>query len=198
MASLVFIILKKEGTLILVLFSFLLFSPVYFLDIFLIIPMAFFLLHREMLNLAAPSEQNVILYKLYGLPDSVLLWSNTLMILSVNALNFTLLMFFGLFALEGMKSSDYLNQLLVLNGVLLFALSFGNTMLYYRLKGSAFLILQKILIVPLFFFSVLLIFTILFLLSQAVPTLAAAVFVMLLLIWLTSALYKYDRAEKYL
>ena len=197
MARLVFKILWKEGTLFLVLLVFLLFSPVYFVDIFLIIPLAFFLLHREMLNLAAPSEQAVILYKLYGLPYSVLFWSNTLMVLAVNALNFAVLMFFGLFVLEGVQGLDFLKQGLVLNGVLFFALSFGNAMLYYRLKGSAFFTLQKMIIVLLFLFSVLVVFAILILLFQLVPMLGVAVFTVLMLIWITSS-FAYDTAKKYL
>ena len=196
MARLVFKILWKEGTLFLVLLVFLLFSPVYFVDIFLIIPLAFFLLHREMLNLAAPSEQAVILYKLYGLPHSVLFWSNTLMVLAVNALN-SVLMFYGFFVLEGIQGLDFLKQGLVLNGVLFFALSFGNAMLYYRLKGSAFFTLQKMIIVLLFFFSVLVVFAILILLFQLVPMLGAAVFTVLMLIWITSS-FAYDTAKKYL
>src|SRR5690554_6347774 len=115
MASIVVNILRKEGVLMNVFLFFLLFSPVYLLDIFLVIPVALLLLHREILNLTAPSEPIVILYKLLGLPVEVTLWSNILLILAVNFVNALLLALLSLFAGEGILFFDYMKQVFVLN-----------------------------------------------------------------------------------
>src|SRR5690554_3389920 len=98
MAGTVFNILRKEGILTNVFLFFLVFCPVYLLDAFLVIPLALLLLHREILNLMAPSEQIVILYLIFGLPIKIILWSNMFMILAVNLINVVLLAFLAFYA----------------------------------------------------------------------------------------------------
>lgn len=190
MVSIVFNILKNEGVLINVFLFFLLFSPVYYLNIFLVIPLALLLLHREMLNLTAPSERMVILYKIFGLPAKTIFWSNMLMILAVNSINVLLLAFLTFFAGESIQFLDYLKQVFILNGVLLFAAAFGNCVLHYRLIRSAYHTAHKMIIVPLFVFTVLIIFTILFFLFQDQSILAGVVFLLILLIWMISVFLK--------
>ena len=197
MASIVFRILEREGVFLNVSLCFLLFSPVYLLDIYLVIPLSLFLLYREILNLAAPSEQMVILYKVYGLPLHVIFWFNILLIITVNSINVIILGALSFFGGESIIFNEYLRQVLVLNGVLFFAAAFANTVLYFRLRRAANFTVQKMIIVPLFVFSVLIIFTVLFLLFQDPSILAALVFIMILLIWKISVFNKYDRAKKY-
>src|SRR5690606_16174283 len=134
----------------------------------------------------------VILYKLLGLPVEVTRWSNILLILSVNFVNAFLLALLSLFAGEGILFNDYMKQVFVLNGVLLSAVAFGNAVLYHRLIRSAYHVGHKMLIVPIFVFFVLLIFTILFFLSQDRPILAGLIFLLILLTWIISILKKYD------
>lgn len=192
MAGIVFNILKREGVLINVFLFFLLFSPVYLLDIFLVIPLALLLLHREMLNLTAPSEQMVILYQIFGLPIKVILWTNILMISAVNLINIFLLAFLAFYAGESIHLFDYLKQVIVLNGVLFFAVAIGNGVLYYRLSHSAYHSAYKTIIVALFVFALLMVFTILFFLLEDRSILAGVVLLLIWLVWIVSVFKKYD------
>src|SRR5690606_6776571 len=148
------------------------------LDIYLVIPLALLLLFRELLNLAAPSEQMVILHKVFGLPVNPVFWSNMLMIMAVDFVNAMILAFLSFFAGASIPFYEYLTQVLVLNGVLFFAAAFANTVLYLRLRGPAYFTVQKIIIVPLFVFSVLVIFTVLFFLFQDPSMLAGVIFIL--------------------
>lgn len=192
MIYLVFKVLKNEGVLINVFLFFFIFSPVYLLDIFLVIPLALLLLHREMLNQTAPSEQIVTLYKVFGLPRETILCSNTLVIIAVNIINGVLLALLSLYAGESIRDFDYLRQVIILNGVLLFAVAFGNGVLYYRLLRSVYYTVHKMVIVPLFLFSVLIVFTILFFLFLDRPILAGVIFLLILLVWMISVFKKHD------
>ena len=185
MAKVIFNILKKEGVLTNVLLFFFLFSPIYLLDMFLIIPLALLLLHREMLNLTAPSEQLVVLYHLFGLPIKVILCSNIWMIGAVNLINLVILAFSTFYVGDAIHLFDYLNQILVLNGALLFAVAFGNGVLYHRLTRSAYYTIHKVVIVSLFLFSVLMVFALLFLIREQ-SMLAGAMFLLVFLIWIIS------------
>lgn len=184
-------ILIHEGILINVFLFFLLFSPIYLLDMFLVIPLALLLLHREILNLSAPSERFVVLYQLFGLPVEFPFRFNILLILTVNVVNMLLLICLTLFAGESIPVSDYLKQVLVLNGVLFFAVAFGNAVLYCRLIRSTYYTVHKLLIVPLFVFFVLLLFTILFFLSQDQPVVAGVICLLILVAWIISILKQY-------
>ena len=188
MAGIVFNILKREGVLINVFLFFLIFCPMYLLDMFLVIPLALLLLHREMLNLTAPSEQMVVLYQVFGLPIKVVFWSNTLMILAVNLINMVLLSILTLFTDGGV---DYWKQVLVLNGTLLFAMAFGNGVLYYRLNRSAYYGAHKVIIVSLFLFLVLMVFGLLFLIRNQ-SVLVGVMFLLIFLIWIISVFDGYD------
>jgi|SRR5690554_6299123 len=188
MAGAVFNILRKEGVLINVFLFFLIFCPMYLLDMFLVIPLALLLLHREMLNLTAPSEQMVVLYHIFGLPIKVIFWSNLLMISAVNLINMILLSILTLFTEGGV---DYWKQVLVLNGTLLFAVAFGNGVLYYRLNRSVFYAGHKVIIVSLFLFLVLTVFGLLFLIRDH-SVLVGLMFLLIFLIWIISVFNGYD------
>lgn len=192
MAGIVFNILKKGRGFDQRFFVLFTFSPRVSLGIFLIIPLTLLLLHREMLNLIASSEQMVILYQIFGLPIKVILWTNILMISAVNLINVFLLAFLAFYAGESIHLFDYLKQVLVLNGVLFFAVAIGNGVLYYRLSHSAYHTAYKTIIVVLFVFAILTVFTILFFLLEDRSILAGVVLLLILLVWIISLFNKYD------
>jgi hypothetical protein len=183
MFHIVFNILKEEGILIKVFLFFSVFSPLYLLDIFLVIPVALLLLHNEILNQTAPSEQIVTLFKTFGCSQRILLCSNSLVISAINLLNGTILLLLSFYVGENIQFYDYLKQVILLNGILFFSAAFSNGLLNYRLNRSAFKTVHKGVIISLFGISVLIVFTVLFLLVQNRLSLACILFLLILLTW---------------
>lgn len=192
MIHLVFKILKNEGVLINVFLFFFLFSPVYLLDMFLVIPIALLLLHREILNQAAPSEQILTLYKVFGCPHQTMLCSNALVILAVNVINGILLVLLNLYVGESIQFYDYLMQVILLNGVLIFSAAFSNVVLHYRLSRKAYNTGHRVIIISLFVLSVLMVFITLFFLVRDRLVIGYGLFLLILLIWVLSVYKRND------